>query len=1105
MHRAKSFRFFGVTPKSSSGADVTSRDSVTDIDEEGRTASITLKTKKQKSQEIERHKHAEEHLRELFLKMPKDLDCQEMRDAIADGVKEHVDDAFLERCRTNLSQAEKLAERKREQERLKRMQERCEEVTSQLDSLLQFELLAVDLSSLSAALQVSAELDEETGPHKVEEELSQRARQFLTDAENAHTERRRVALAALQTASSCLLTVEPEGLRKACEDAKVASVEKAVLSAAYDLLKVAEMRENKGHKLTQLASADAAALKVDELRKAWTAALQAGTPAATLSAGLAKLRAAEETQAERSVSSARLAGLLEAPAQYLDVDAVREAKALAEEADAAGAILSKADEKLSAAAAAQLLKDAATASLLALSAPRAPEKSDITLLTQLLPRAPAAGVSEDVVAMGQVSLKEAEDAASSHVDDKRLAHIARLHAANARTAESAPARKARLEKRTGEAEAAVEKAHDAAEAKRASMAQVLKESEAALEKVVTQDATVRALSGDEQARAWAADEALRKALVEADGRAVTAHAELEVALLIERDAVWQVGKAKRETGVYAQIAQVIRDAGEIQVATEAALSQVALREKASAMASAAKQRKKEGRKEGGGGGGCCGGGKKPPAVDEPVAADAEAVPLLPLPLLIDEIAWSPLKLPSGSSHQIELLLAFALGGFYSHGPICSAVATAMCAADPTYHTCSSFVLGLSNAYTAGSVTLTAGSGMALPPKSGGSMAKRISHMMTPRDSKRDSSRDSGSMSRSESIKQRSGSSFLRGRVSRNAPAAAGPDKGAWPGREVQCEISAEQFKTMLEIWLARMARGSQAKGQGSGAKKIAASAPAAAGGSKADDGGASSVGRLSATIGELMRPPHSDRLEAVQLSFADMLTPLLQRHYEVTEGRQDEGDEGDEAAMEAAAALADVHACIEMILGASRKDPAAFKKLLPAWTDPKPGTSPAAALAGMARAFITRIVDDAPGYEQRKALAPAERAADMAHERVVLALVELFVTKPDSLTGFQQLVPAIFDVHLALDTPLRNEMCDMLAAGGGMDSNLAARMRTDDDLVRQPFFWSAPGMKLFGNAPELSDPEKLKQVTSPTRLHERPQLASTCQRLAVPDSLPHAH
>ena len=51
----------------------------------------------------------------------------------------------------------------------------------------------------------------------------------------------------------------------------------------------------------------------------------------------------------------------------------------------------------------------------------------------------------------------------------------------------------------------------------------------------------------------------------------------------------------------------------------------------------------------------------------------------------------------------------------------------------------------------------------------------------------------------------------------------------------------------------------------------------------------------------------------------------------------DDGDAADEEAMEAAAALADVHACIEVILGAAMRSPEAFDKLMPLWLGDEEG------------------------------------------------------------------------------------------------------------------------------------------------------------------------
>ena len=74
----------------------------------------------------------------------------------------------------------------------------------------------------------------------------------------------------------------------------------------------------------------------------------------------------------------------------------------------------------------------------------------------------------------------------------------------------------------------------------------------------------------------------------------------------------------------------------------------------------------------------------------------------------------------------------------------------------------------------------------------------------------------------------------------------------------------------------------------------------------------------------------------------------------------------------------------------------------------------------------------------------------------MLSLIILFVQRPSVLTGFQNLVPRVFDVYLAKGTALRAKVGEMLR-GGGTDANLVAQIEGDDNLVRQTFFWSAPG------------------------------------------------
>ena len=127
---------------------------------------------------------------------------------------------------------------------------------------------------------------------------------------------------------------------------------------------------------------------------------------------------------------------------------------------------------------------------------------------------------------------------------------------------------------------------------------------------------------------------------------------------------------------------------------------------------------------------------------------------------------------------------------------------------------------------------------------------------------------------------------------------ANPASG-WPGRTVECELGDSTFLKIVECWLTRMAKGSKSRGTGS-------AAPATD-----QQPATSSSGVLSETLSTLMSPPHDSRLSALEL--APILRALLERHFEVTDGMPDEGDAGDnEEAREAAIALADVHASVEV-------------------------------------------------------------------------------------------------------------------------------------------------------------------------------------------------
>ena len=119
--------------------------------------------------------------------------------------------------------------------------------------------------------------------------------------------------------------------------------------------------------------------------------------------------------------------------------------------------------------------------------------------------------------------------------------------------------------------------------------------------------------------------------------------------------------------------------------------------------------------------------------------------------------------------------------------------------------------------------------------------------------------------------------------------------------------------------------------------------------------------------------------------------------------------------------------------------------------------APAAALAGAAERFRHEVARGEGEYQGRRE-AGSLNGVDIAAELTILAMIRLFVEKPESLTGFQNLVPQVFDVYLAKGTKLREDLCSMLLSSG-KDRDVIDRIAYDDGLVRQPFFWSAPGDK----------------------------------------------
>ena len=795
-----------------------------------------------------------------------------------------------------------------------------------------------------------------------------------------------------------------------------------------------------------------AELDLESMRKAWAAALTAGVGVSALQEAFNQLRAAEECQLPREVAIARLEKLLLVGAASSDTGALRAARLEAQELGAPERMLSRVDDALSAAARAQLLRDAATTSLLALSAPTPPTHAEVATLKALVPKAAAAGVTEGVLQMVEASLHEAEEALASS-DDRAAAHRLRLLAATARTAQAAPRKRSEAERMVATTEAVVAVATEKvgeclAELKlsvrgAAWSLQQAAEVEGRVNELVRQaqqawGAHVEAAAEAQAAAAseWGNAEAARSSAAASQVALLKLREALRDAQVADSEASWQLSKARAAVNWAEQVAEV--------VATAQAEAEAAPPPSPSNLVEIEPRRAPPG-------GSCCS-RPSPSDVLDPSELHVEDTRTAGSgpggadgPRVVDEIAWGPLWLPAASSHQIELLLAFAIGGLYSDAPICEAVAAAVCRHDPGYATSRGFVLRLAAGYVAGSVTLTAG-GLAtsgrvksiwsrISPKTikGTLTGRGSSPSVAGRGSSPSIGARSPSMSRSSSksiaaARSRALTLTTRGKRAPSqgmrpddltAPPEPPMDVTAWPGRVVERAISESTFGKILECWIAHMARnGSQLRGgppAGGDASDRGGASTRSVGFVEAAPPGAVSVvgagGALGAVMAELLlSAQYSDLVQRAGVRYPRILTALLERHHEVTEGAAKDGmvDGDDEEALEVAAALADVHSCISLILGAAELD-----EMLPVWTSTSPVTNPPFALTGAARAFGTQLFEHEPTY---KPMASGGTPTDASYERVVLVLVNLFVLRPASLTGFQQLVPRVFDVYLAKGT-----------------------------------------------------------------------------------------
>ena len=219
------------------------------------------------------------------------------------------------------------------------------------------------------------------------------------------------------------------------------------------------------------------------------------------------------------------------------------------------------------------------------------------------------------------------------------------------------------------------------------------------------------------------------------------------------------------------------------------------------------------------------------------------------------------------------------------------------------------------------------------------------------------------------------------------------------------------------------------------------------------------------------------------LLFERTLRALLQRGapsvpFTLAEVRESRASKGTEAGY---GGSRNRYACVARLLAFQTADPKHLDALMPVWSAAARQNSEAAAaaLAGAGKRFAHELEGSEEGYQARRAAKGGLTAADVENENVILAMLNLFLAEPDALAvGFQNLVPEVFDVYMCQGSRLRGELCNALASGRGVaiDAETVARIGSDDDVVRQPFFWSPAGMKLFGNHADTKDPAKLAKL-----------------------------
>ena len=467
------------------------------IPDDGMNRTTSLEMKRGRNDAAFRRKASIEQLHAYTLALPASLDVPALEKAIAEAERSDVDKELISSSKKQLDEAKKVQARKERERRIRMNNKRREEMAMLLKGYVNVAPLEVDLKAFGALLEecdVLAEAESDGLTEHVDEKLVHACREKYTEAEKAYAGKRKESVAELEQLAATVLTADPEALRAACTSAEKWGVAETVLKPAHVLLAGATRRELVLQQLESAIGANVSIAEVDMalLRKMLDAAASAAAPADALLAAARRLRQAEEAQAPMQKALKRLKRVLAFPAESLDSEAVRAAKVDAVEAFVSTDEIAKADAALLQAANSQLVRDAATVSLLALAAPTQPTCELVLEFKSLLEKAAAARVPEDVIKLATVCADEAESAELTQNDTYANASLcARIKAASERTALVAPAKKDATEAAARAAADIANLKADEAAAERSKLGEAVMSCTRAWEKVKRADDEVR--------------------------------------------------------------------------------------------------------------------------------------------------------------------------------------------------------------------------------------------------------------------------------------------------------------------------------------------------------------------------------------------------------------------------------------------------------------------------------------------------------------------------------------------------------------------------------------------------------------------------------------